>query len=279
MNAPARRTIDRSVIARTLPLMIVIGALGALGACAGETNARTAPAPAPDDAPGVTLVAPGLEILTHAPPSGTLDGRDLQPRSMGEIEWRILANSGQAPGAPGEIFLVKARRDSRYGAALAVDHGGEKTLHIDGAESGNPVMPVTDAHADRSISRFDPPLVLGRASIASGETINAQSSMIVESMEKAGRERDRGTAKRTLQFVADETIRTPLGELKCQRVETDFDAKLRFAHATVRTTQWILPGVGAVALQDSETIVILGLVSRTSKQVLVRTTPLPAQSP
>jgi|GEM_PF-870585 len=266
--------MSRAGISFATMLFVVCAVL--LGGCASSETVGGAPSAPPTRDGSTTVVVPGLEIVARSAPARFVDGRDLQPRADTQSEWKILSSTGSAYGTPGETLVIRARIEASESTMLLVEEGADQTLHISGAERGAPVMPVTDAYAEQSVSRFDPPLVLGQPEISASDPVFASSAMVVESMEKPGHERDRGTATRTLRLLADETIRTPLGDLRCQRLEIEFIAKLRFATATVKTTRWILPGVGPVAEDERERIVILGLIPRESTRVMVRTTPLPA---
>jgi len=256
--------------------------LSGWGCSTVATNRSEGPRPVESGTPTIdaagaraTIIAPGLEVVSRAPASGSVDGRDLQPRPGDESEWKLLAASASGARAPGEVLTVRMVRESRHGAAFALVEGEIRTLHLNGVEEGAPTMVATDAFADESVSRFAPALVLGRTPIAPGECVESQSTMVVEKLD-GGRERDRGTATRRLCYAGDETIRTSLGEFPCRRIEIRFEANLRFAKATVTTVRWILPGVGPIAEQEHEKIVILGLIPKESSRVLVRTSPLPA---
>lgn len=232
---------------------------------------RETPSP---DGPAIE-VAPGFTIIRTAPAARTISGEDLQTRAGPEITWRMLAASGSG-ATTGESMLMRTLPSPADPAVTLVEEGDAQTLHLTGVGGPMIAMTRTDAHREGSVSRFEPALLVGRAEIMPGSTVEGTASMIVNSMEGAGRERDRGTATRRLQSVSDETIRTPLGELQCTRVEIEFRATLRFAEATVRTTRWIVPGVGPVAEQEHERILVLGLIPRDSTRVMVRTTPLPS---
>lgn len=267
-------SIGARAMARAPHLLVLI----ALGGCAGDPGGGVGAGPREaGGAPLVREVAPGLLVLSSTAPSGRVDGRDLQPRAGETTEWRVLATGGSALGAPGETITVRATDLSRHHAALAVDEGGEQVFHIDGAALGEPALRATDTRSERSISHFDPPLLLGRATIAPGETIEASSAMRIDALEPPHRERDHGTATRRIRYVADEMVRTALGDMPCLRVETEFVADLQFARATVTTIRWIVPDVGAVAEEKKERIVVLGLIPRDSRRVAVRTTPIAAR--
>ncbi|MBX3355562.1 MAG: hypothetical protein KF724_07680 [Phycisphaeraceae bacterium] len=264
----------RVTIVTRVVLLLWVTCLGAgLMSCAGGDQLRSERASPVGGA--AVEIAPGFEVLSSGPPTAEVRGGDLLPPIDDEVEWTILLAKGPGAGAPGETLTVRSELVNASAGAVKVHEGADQTLHLLGVGKSITTMPSTDAHRDEAVSRFSPPLLVASATVAPSGVVEGNADMVVEAMGKSGRERDRGTATRRLQFTADETIRTGLGELACKRVEIHFHAKLRFAEAEVRTTRWILPGVGPVAEEEHERIVVLGLIPRESSRVMTRTTPLP----
>lgn len=126
---------------------------------------------------------------------------------------------------------------------------------------------------DRSVSIFDPPLLLvspdgPRPGDASFET---SSPMRVEWI--SGGERDRGEGERSSRILGTVRIRTPAGEADAMVVENRFEAHLQMARARRVTTLWIVPGEGPVAERWSQTIFVLGIPTGTARGASVRSAP------
>ncbi len=249
------------------------------GGCAAPPRGD-GPAPAgaegPPPAPGAgetTLeIAPGLAVMRgpdDAAPLGPLQARDLQPAIGRSIEWRVLvAGSDRERGRDTLRFTTSG--SDRFGAECEIEEGPDQTLYFAGLTQDRPTMPASWSKRDRAISRFEPALVMGVPQLGRGESVEGSAEMRVLTQDEPPKDRDRGTAVRRLTYAADETIRTPQRTVRCQRVEVEFHAKLRFADATIRTVRWIEPGVGPVAEDRTERIVVMGLIPTERRRVLVR---------
>lgn len=285
----------------SLPAIACIVAPASLGACASDRSARTdegggaAPGGAPDSreaeggdrsgdsrggdrpgAGGAREVAPGLEILSSEAPGGSVRAEDLLPAAGARQEWTVLMPTGGG-SAPAHPFVIAATAGTRYGAEMELAEGPDQTLYLVGVAAGSPAMVATLSKRDDAVSRFEPPLAMATPQLSGTQTVQGSAAMVVvsarESTRKPPEEKDRGVAARRLSYAADETLRGPFGEVRCQRIEIEFDADLRFADATIRTVRWIVPGVGAIAEDRRERIVVMGLIPSERRRVIVRDGP------
>src|SRR5690606_40739134 len=78
-----------------------------------------------------------------------------------------------------------------------------------------------------------------------------------------------GTATRSVTYIGDQRIRTPMGEFVAKRIEVRFEADLRLATATERTILYVVPDIGIVAEHTEERVRALGLFNRSSDRQLV----------
>ena len=83
------------------------------------------------------------------------------------------------------------------------------------------------------------------------------------------RQRESGRAERTITYVDDQRVRTPLGEFRARRVTVHFVADLRLADAITRTTLWVVPEIGVIAREQQEDLKVLGIPGGTSRERLV----------
>jgi len=82
------------------------------------------------------------------------------------------------------------------------------------------------------------------------------------------RERERGTATRRIEYTGDQIVNTREGPQRAMRVEISFEADLRLADATTRTTRWIIPGLGIVLEEEIQQISALGIPGDEKKRTI-----------
>lgn len=133
---------------------------------------------------------------------------------------------------------------------------------------GTIVMTAAIDERDRALTLFDPPLVIAWPSLPAGEPRTSAASMRVVDSRRPQRQRERGQATRTIEYVDDVVLRTPLGDLPTKRLEITFHADLRLADAEETETLYLAPGLGVVAMERSRTIRVLGLPGQTTFQTL-----------
>jgi len=217
-------------------------------------------------------IAPGLVVVSSAPASGTLALGDLLLPAGARSTWTVLSARGEEFGTGDTIEFV-ASSSSKHGAEYEVAEGPDQTLYLVGVDEQRPAMVASLSKRDEAVSRFEPALAMGVPQLGAGESVEGNSEMVVLSSKALMKQRDKGTAARRLAYTRDETIRTASGERACRRVEVDFKAELGMAKATVHSVRWVEPGVGPIAEERREKIVVLGLVPTERRRVIVRALP------
>lgn len=132
---------------------------------------------------------------------------------------------------------------------------------------------AVEALLDNALSVFTPPLMLAPNELQPGETFASRSEMRVDWLDGRG-ERDRGMGERTATIVGASRIRTPLGEFDVTRVQTKFEAKLRFAKAERTTTLWIAAGIGPIAEEWRERVTVMGVPISSDSGTAIRISPI-----
>lgn len=127
-----------------------------------------------------------------------------------------------------------------------------------------------DKPADDSRTIFDPPLTLCPATLRCGESFASTSAARVVRLE-SGEERDRGTARRVTELLGTSVVTCPsLGRGQAMVVRTSLDTRLGMAVASVETTRWIHPELGAVAERTLERVSVMGFSARERVRTVVR---------
>jgi len=241
----------RTALPSRLPLAVCCLAL-LVGGCAAPP-------------PGEQVVDdPRFVILETLPPGAALAGEDLYPFEAGERTFLCL--DGDAAGAE---IVYSGGSTNEHDAKFALDQGAARTEYWARDEAGNIIMPVTLDHAENALTRFDPPLLIAPRMIEPGAPVEAEADMIVLDSRNLKRQRERGKAKRAIEYTDDQRIRTPLGEFRAKRIVVHFAADLRLADAENTTTYWLAPDLGIIAQLREEEVRILGLISTRKRSVSV----------
>ena len=247
---------------RPVAAFITLAVSSILLGCSPPT---TAPSMAEAQSPDAPLI-----IIETLPAGEPLPGEDLYPLTPGEWVYQIIDDEGEATG---QVVYTVSPTD-RFDALVSLVKGGDRTEFWALNEAGDIVMPATIEHAKNALTIFDPPLLIAPRSLAPGEPFESSAEMRVLDSRNPKRKRESGRATRTIEYVDDQKIRTPLGEFIAKRVVVSFKADLRFADADKEGTYWVVPGVGLVAQELSEEIRVLGLVSeRTAIRLVLSEMP------
>ena len=100
--------------------------------------------------------------------------------------------------------------------------------------------------------------------------------MRVMDLRRPERQKDRGQATRTVEYVDNRLIRTPLGTMPVKRVEISFTADLALARATNLTTLLVYPPFGYVVEKRVNRVTVIGIPFRHRDQTLILTGAPPA---
>lgn len=206
---------------------------------------------------------PRLVILGEMPASGVVRATDLMPVEAGM--WQYVVVAGDDPGRSLEIRRVST---DEHGATLAHEEGEARTEYWNVASDGSLQLTAVYEADDRAISFFDPPFTIP-AELKAGQVHSEQSAMRVLDARNRSVQKAAGTARRTVEYVDNQQIETPLGVMEAQRVLVQFRAELGTATAETATTIYVVPGLGMVAEQSSERVKILGVFGRSSDRTIV----------
>ena len=177
--------------------------------------------------------------------------------------------SGTLGDAAGAEIVYSGSPTDEHQAEFAVRQGAARTEYWARDEAGDIIMPVTIDHAENALTRFDPPLLIAPKTLQPGAPVEAEADMTVLDSRNLKRQRERGKAKRTIEYIDDQRIRTPLGEFRAKRIVVHFAADLRLADAENTTTYWLAPDLGIIAQLREEEVRILGLISTRKRTVFV----------
>lgn len=216
---------------------------------------------------------PIVEILAPVQPTA-ISAEDLAPRLIGSTRWQHVDAQWRPTGGTPTILAATAAEGG--GRELCAD-GIDGTIDsLSFRSDGSLQLLRTDSVRDDARTTFDPPLLLAPPVLRGESEFISDASMQVDAM-SSGRERDKGSARRTLRVVRGERIRTPIGEWDATVVESVFTATLGMAVATHRTTLWIVPDVGSVIERWEASVKVLGVPVPRDRGTAVRIDPLPHQ--
>jgi hypothetical protein len=231
-------------------------ALGCLALLAGGCAAPPVGEQVVDD--------PRFVILETLPPAEPIAGEELYPFEAGERVFLRLDGD-----AAGEEIVYSGSPTGEHRAEFALAQGAARTEYWARDEAGDIIMPATLDHDEKALTRFDPPLLIAPKTLQPGAPVEAESDMIVLDSRNPNQQRERGKAKRSIEYIDDQRIRTPLGEFRATRIVVHFAADLRFADAENTTTYWLAPDLGIIARLREEEVRILGLISKRKRSVSV----------
>lgn len=199
--------------------------------------------------------------------SGSVAAQELQPLHPGQH--RFQAWEGEpAEARPTDEVLVSIEPATEFSSQFlkTEDQSRKEFLSVDA--QGNIVLHAVIEYKDKAVSQFRPPLVIAYSDLAAGEERRAESKMRVVDLNNRLKQKESGTAVRTIKYIDDQTIRTTLGEYRAKRIEVHFTADLKLADADERTTLWVVPGIGVVAEESREVVKVLGLAGKTKQRIL-----------
>lgn len=222
---------------------------------------------------GTVLTSPILfEILSTASVPFAVDASDQIAPMDANWAWKMVDANGRATGDP--VIATLAVSTELHGGMWMVPMIDGDREFLRRGNDGELLLVAVEAPNDKAISIFTPALVLAPRQMHMDEIFLSSSSMRVDWMDDRG-ERDRGVGERTTRIVRAERIRTPLGEFQTMRVETKFEAVLRFAKAQRSTTLWIAAGIGPVAEEWHGRVTVMGIQISNDAGTAVRISPIP----
>ena len=209
---------------------------------------------------------PGYEVLSVTQAGGSIAAAEMYPLAGG-VRTFLVTRGNDA----GTTIARRLDPTDRFEAAWVNDEGDVRSEYWRLDDAGNLVMPVVIAHGDRAVTFFNPPLVIAYAQMSPGEALVQTVKMRVMDADKPDKLRDYGTAERSLEYVDDQLLRTPLGDFATRRVQVTFTAKLKLAVARTTSTLFVVPGVGPIVEHNDEAVSVLKIRVRHHEQILVFT--------
>ena len=227
--------------------------------------AGCASSPALDQAsPSMLFTVVAMRPATQPIPAETIIALD-----AGHCRFAVLDQDGQISNS----ILITRSATTEHGATTAVADGDARIEFLKHEDDGSIALTAVIDRKDNALTLFNPALVVAPATLQPGETFVSEAAMRVVALDNPTKQREKGSARRTLTYAADGRVRTPAGEFETARLEIHFTADLRFADADERTTLYVSrdPADGGTLVQQSrEKITILGAFPRESARTLVR---------
>ena len=209
----------------------------------------------------------GLVILADSPAGEALVASDFFRAEPVEAIYEVVA--GEHAGSQRSF---RRTLTDKFSANVADEYENARTEFLRLDEGGSVVMTAVIDVANKALTRFDPPLVVMPAQLQPGEVFASEASMRVLDAQNPSKEKERGSARRTVEYVGDRVLRTPFGEVHCHQLRVMFKADLRLADAETRSTLYIAREYGLVAEQWSESIKMLGALASEKGEVMLLVT-------
>jgi hypothetical protein len=207
---------------------------------------------------------------------GSVAARDLMPMQPGQqrfAEWVVEKSS--ASHSEDVVFTIEPSSEFHAQWSRAEGESRKEFFSIDAG--GNLLLHAVIVYGDKAISQFSPPLVVAYADMPAGVELRSESKMRVVDLNNRLKQREIGTAIRTVRYIDDQVIQTNLTEHHAKRLEVHFTADLKLAKADEHSTMWVVPGTGIIASENREDIRVLGVAGKSTHRILtlVDSTPAP----
>jgi hypothetical protein len=181
----------------------------------------------------------------------------------GEQVYDIVDDDAAAP------IAITMEPSNRFDASWSRHDGDRRTEFLREDEQGNVVMTAAIDHAESAVSLFDPPLIIAYASLSPAERRQQEVAIRVVDEKNAQKQKERGRAVQTIEYVGDKLIRIGKREFHVRQISIQFHADLRMADADTSTMLLIDDDHGPIVRERDEKIVILGVSSRSSRETIV----------
>ena len=211
-------------------------------------------------------VQPLFAILETLPAQGAINAGDVYLGGVGAVRFAVLDEDAQKTA---EISIA-SESGSEFGGSQARSNGESRVEYIKTDDQGRIVMSAVLDRDENALSEFNPPLLLMPAALSAGSRQSSESAMRVVDAENRSKLREAGRATRSIEYVSDYRVRTPSGEHIAKAIEVKFNADLRLADAQEHSTLFIVPGIGLIAEQSSETVKVFGAFGNTKRRTIVR---------
>ena len=206
----------------------------------------------------------GYELASVSAASGVILAAESVQLREGTWAWQVSLGDGV-----GRWIERSRERTDEYDAAWVETEDDGRREYLAHDDDGNLVLRAVVEPADKAITFFEPPMIIAYVALAPDGPREQTVNMRVMDMERTTRMKDRGVATRTVQYMDDQLIRTPLGTMPTKRIEITFRADLGLARAENATTLLVYPSFGVVVEKREDTVSVLGVRFRHRDQTLV----------
>lgn len=206
----------------------------------------------------------GFEVLSTTTASGPLSAQTIFPlKSRGKT---YLITQGKGTG---QKVIHSCKPTDKYAATWVNQQGKARGEYWRLDEDGSIVMTAAISYRDRAISFFEPPLTVITKSIQPGQMQQHETAMRVVDLKNPSHQREAGKAVITIEYVDDQLLKTPIGEIQTKRIVIIFKADLRFADVVTTTTLYVSQDLGVIIKERTEAISLLGLPPGIQLKTLV----------
>ncbi len=206
----------------------------------------------------------GYELAAVSAASGIVSAAQSIQLREGTWAWQVTLGDGV-----GRWIERSRTRTDEYDAQWVETEGDGRREYFAHDDDGNLVLRVVVEPADRAITFFEPPMIVAYRELSPDGPREQTVNMRVMDMGRPTRVKERGVATRTVQYMDDQLITTPLGTMPTKRIEITFRANLGLARAENATTLLVYPSFGVVVEQREDTVRVMGVPFRHRNQTLV----------
>jgi len=241
----AQGVVEKIAIRSVTGCLVVAAVLGA-GGCASSVKEL------------------GYELVAVSPASGVIPAAESIQLRQGTWTWQVTLGDGV-----GQAVERSRERTDKYDAAWVQTEDDGRREYWAHDDDGNLVLSVVVEPADRAITFFEPPMIIVYRELAPDGPREQKVNMRVMALARPGRVKNHGVAIRTVQYMDDQLIRTPLGTMPTKRIEITFRADLGLPRAANTTTLLVYPPFGVVVEKRKDTVTFMGVQIRHRDQTLV----------
>lgn len=206
----------------------------------------------------------GLQIVRDLQGSSSIEAKVVFSAEISEAVFEVVA--GEDKGA---VRTFTRDETDKHGAQHVLTLKGVRREFVRADETGAISMTAVIDEENNALSLFDPPLVLMPNTLDRDVPFESRAGMRVVDASNPSKQRENGSAVRTIEYVGDRVVLTPFGEVECHMLTITFTADLRLADDVMKTTLYVSPKYGVVASQWSEQLKVLGAISKERGAVSV----------
>ena len=206
----------------------------------------------------------GYELVAVSAASGVIRAAESLQLRQGTWAWQVTLGDDV-----GRSIERSREPTDEYDAAWVETEDNGRREYWAHDNDGNLVLRVVVEPADRAITFFEPPMIIAYRELAPDGPREQKVNMRVMDLARPKRMKHHGVATRTVQYMDDQLISTPLGTMPAKRIEITFRADLGIARAENVTTLLVYPPFGVVVERREDRVIFMGVRLRHRDQTLV----------